>query len=507
MSFTQHTRLPDEPLRPSPVPVVPAAPGRAAGLADQTRRFVETLGEWSGALHQLGDDALSDVAVDLLAVLQRSEAVLVDLAREAIDRGVVQRSTAASPTAWLAAASQGDPSRPSSDAGPLQPAAPVGDDGPADAADAADGWRSPGIEPAHARRICEVADATRAPGNEIVARAVRSGAASVSVAQVCLREAPQALAVLPDADRAEVLGWYLALGSGASRSTLKALTRRIIARFDPDRLDADEARLDPVERLRWSDLPNGMSRLEADLTSAHAAQLKQAIDAFSAPRPTEDPQGSGTTAPDDRTPGKRRLDALMLLACHGAAALDRDRPRLGALARLVVTVDLATLIGELGYASSGCCPACGAAEPATRVPGAGSTPYGDIIDAGTVRRLACDAEIVPVVLGGVSEPLDVGRMQRLFTPAQRVALGERDQGCSFPGCDRPPPWCEAHHLRPWTAGGRSTLDNGALLCERHHTVVHRDRLLGAVVAGRVVWDLTPGRMPLSQHAAAADPAA
>ncbi|MDO9380250.1 MAG: HNH endonuclease signature motif containing protein, partial [Nocardioidaceae bacterium] len=83
--------------------------------------------------------------------------------------------------------------------------------------------------------------------------------------------------------------------------------------------------------------------------------------------------------------------------------------------------------------------------------------------------------IVPQVLGGQSLPLDLGRKQRLFSPAQRVALAHRDQGCAMPDCDRPPSWCEVHHARePWAHGGSTDLEDGVLLCAFHHRMIHED---------------------------------
>ncbi|WP_230209148.1 HNH endonuclease signature motif containing protein [Nostocoides sp. HKS02] len=98
--------------------------------------------------------------------------------------------------------------------------------------------------------------------------------------------------------------------------------------------------------------------------------------------------------------------------------------------------------------------------------------------------------------------LDWGRARRLFTPAQTKRLWLRDGGCTYPGCDAPPQWCDAHHLVHWTDFGPSDLTNAALLCEHHHQLVHRRRLAGSVVDGvasrgaplgsRVEWDLTVG---------------
>jgi hypothetical protein len=89
-----------------------------------------------------------------------------------------------------------------------------------------------------------------------------------------------------------------------------------------------------------------------------------------------------------------------------------------------------------------------------------------------MRRMACDAKVIPVVLGGEGQVLDVGRARRLFTGAIRKALIARDRGCAFPACDRPPRWCEGHHLQSWQAGGVTSVDNGVLLCRWHHRLIH-----------------------------------
>ena len=98
---------------------------------------------------------------------------------------------------------------------------------------------------------------------------------------------------------------------------------------------------------------------------------------------------------------------------------------------------------------------------------------GGHLTAAEARRLACDAGLIPMVLGADSMPLDVGRHQRLASATLRDALGQRDQGCSFPGCGRPPRYCHVHHIVHWADGGATALHNCCLLCEHHHTIVHR----------------------------------
>ena len=98
---------------------------------------------------------------------------------------------------------------------------------------------------------------------------------------------------------------------------------------------------------------------------------------------------------------------------------------------------------------------------------------GGTLSAAELRRLACDAGITPLVLGGPSEVLDYGRTRRSFPQAPRRALVVRDRGCIAPGCDRAPADCDAHHQTEWDSGGPTDLDNGALLCPYHHQQIHR----------------------------------
>ncbi|MCO5308198.1 MAG: HNH endonuclease [Austwickia sp.] len=120
--------------------------------------------------------------------------------------------------------------------------------------------------------------------------------------------------------------------------------------------------------------------------------------------------------------------------------------------------------------------------------GYGLDGFGTPLTPATVRRLACDARIIPAVLGTDGAVLDLGRASRLASPDQVRYLRLRDGCCTFPGCDRPSSWCEAHHLREWTTDlGETNVDNLALLCTRHHTDVHTRGLAGRLVDGAIRW--------------------
>ena len=174
------------------------------------------------------------------------------------------------------------------------------------------------------------------------------------------------------------------------------------------------------------------------------------------------------------------MEALLDIVRRGVASADgvptTDK------AKVVVFVDLETLVGDLRDADTH-----GRARDSGTGTGTGTTLTGDVLSPGVVRRMACDAEIIPVVLGGDSEPLDVGRGRRFYTRAQRRALTVRDKGCSWQGCTVPASWCDAHHVRHWRHGGDTSLLTGALLCPRHHTEVHDRDLTATVTSTGVTW--------------------
>jgi hypothetical protein len=149
-----------------------------------------------------------------------------------------------------------------------------------------------------------------------------------------------------------------------------------------------------------------------------------------------------------RLPSQRRADALVELTRRAAVADAQSSKAARPLITLVVrSEDLAAGRG-------------------------GETDRGVVVPGATVRRLACDASIAAVVLDSLGEPIDLGRSTRVPSAAQRRALVVRDRGCVFPGCDRPPGWCDVHHLVPWVDGGPTDLENAALFCGRHHHLMH-----------------------------------
>ena len=115
----------------------------------------------------------------------------------------------------------------------------------------------------------------------------------------------------------------------------------------------------------------------------------------------------------------------------------------------------------------------------------------DTITAAQARKLACEAGIIPLVLGGTSEVLDQGRATRFHTKAQRIAIGHRDQHCTTQGCDCPAALCHVHHNTPWSSGGKTSVKDGRLLCPRHHTYAHSPKYqMKTIPNGRVIFSRT-----------------
>jgi Domain of unknown function (DUF222) len=166
--------------------------------------------------------------------------------------------------------------------------------------------------------------------------------------------------------------------------------------------------------------------------------------------PLAKPLASTADGPDPRAPHQRYADALVEL-CRRQLESGELPTRGGEKPQLVLTISLDQMQERLG---------------------SGLLDTGERLSPETVRKLACDAQIIPALLGSDGQPVDLGRTSRTFTPAQRRALSLRDHGCAFPGCDRPPAWCDGHHIRFWADGGSTDLRNGVLLCCFHHTTVH-----------------------------------
>ena len=287
------------------------------------------------------------------------------------------------------------------------------------------------------------------------ARALREAEANRAQAEVIVA----ALEALPDDLDPEVVAAaeerLVAEAARFGPRQLRILGRRILDVVAPEvadeaerrALEREEAHAAAVTALTSRRRGDGTTDLRIRVADPVADRLLTYLEAFTSPR-----QHPGAAAAD-RRPYHQQLG-------HAFAAflesVDPHRMPLhgGDATTLIVTIDLDRLQDGLGVAL------------------VGDTP----ITAGQARRLACTANLLPAVLGGTSEVLDLGRARRLFSPAQRKAMAIRDTTCRTEGCDIPAAWCEAHHAtHPWTRGGRTDLADGLLLCTWHHHRAHDHR--------------------------------
>lgn len=242
--------------------------------------------------------------------------------------------------------------------------------------------------------------------------------------------------------------------------------------FTRHRLDADGA-LDKDNRdhdRRWFSCDQtygGLFILRGELDAEGGAVVKSAIEALSAPA------GSA----DERTGSQRRADALVDLASRALKSGKLPEAH-GQRPHLTLTARIETL-----RRAEGAPPAeLGIAGP---------------IHAETARRIACDSVRTEATVSDTGSALSVGRAKRTIPAPIRTALGMRDKGCRFPGCDRPPEWTDGHHIRHWADGGETSLPNLVLLCRRHHRMVHeRGWELRLDAAGEVTVEEPRGRPAL-----------
>jgi len=234
-----------------------------------------------------------------------------------------------------------------------------------------------------------------------------------------------------------------------ARHLLEVIAPEIAEAAEAAALEAQEREARKTQFLRLRDDGDGSVAIAGKLPAADGEALRAVVDAIA----TSSTTGDGSWAEPGLSYEARRAQALMTLvhAYHAGGHGPRhggDRPRVTVLVTyedLLRGVAGATLLGSN-----------------TR------------ISPSEARRLACDAHILPAVLGSDSQILDLGRTTRLFAGDLRQAIVPRDRGCVFPGCHRDPRDCDAHHIRPWQQHGPTSLDNAALLCPTHHRLVEPD---------------------------------
>jgi hypothetical protein len=242
----------------------------------------------------------------------------------------------------------------------------------------------------------------------------------------------------------------------AGRRMAERISKQLADEHEADQLEEEEQRAELETWLALHDNGDGTFSGRFIIPELHGHLLRTALERLCAPRrltrskdgqPMVDetvPEQSATPSWSERL-GSAFVELLEHLPTEGHGPVG---------ATLLLTLDYTHLLD--GLASAG-------------------LDTGARISTGEARRLACGAGIVPAVLGGPSEPLDVGRERRLHTQAMRRALALRHDTCAADGCERPFAWCEIHHPHAWSDGGRTSAANAVPLCGHHHRRVHDRR--------------------------------
>ena len=311
---------------------------------------------------------------------------------------------------------------------------------------------------AKAAGTVRLADAL-ADGFAATGAALQAGAVSPEHAQVIVRASEQLPDGLGEAERAQVERSLVEQAKRLDPAGLRKAARRALAAVEDDQaaVDAHEDAVLTAEedtaldkaRLTLHDNADGTVSGHFTVPSLAGSILRKVIDRLTAPRRGRVGASSAQAGPTggllDRA--QRAGQAFTELLEH----LPTDRLNGKVAATVVVTVAHEKLLGALGAAG---------------------VDTGDRLSAGQARRLACGAGLLPAVLGGASQVLDAGRTQRLFTETQRTVLATQHTSCAADGCDRPFAWCELHHKKPWSRGGRTDLADAVPLCWFHHRRIH-----------------------------------
>ncbi len=250
-------------------------------------------------------------------------------------------------------------------------------------------------------------------------------------------------------------------GRPLSARRLREEARRVFAAMLPTKAEADAAQGDDLAEeeheahretyLSLNDRGDGTYRGSFVIPTLHGRILEAALDKLTAPRRATRDSNDEPITDESATRGVSYGEKLGAGLCELIEHLPTQGFDHGNTIALLITTGLDTMLSGLGT---------------------GTLATGEAISTRAIRRLACNAGHIPVVLGGQSMPVDVGRSRRRFTRHQAYALNSLHGTCGIAGCERPFAWCELHHLLPWSHGGPTDLANALPLCGHHHRKAH-----------------------------------
>lgn len=297
---------------------------------------------------------------------------------------------------------------------------------------------------------------------EITRRSFATGRINEKQMKVIVRAAQKMPADVTDEQRVQAEAGLVAKAEAgmaadrlrhAARRMLEVVDRELADKCESEQLEADEKRAELETWLTMHDNGDGTFSGKFTIPELHGHLFRAALERLSSPRRLSRNK-AGEAVVDDTLPGMgpglNFTERLGSAFCELLEHLPTDaHGPVGAT--VLVTMSLQHLRDGLAAAH---------------------LDTGLNVSPGATRRLACGAGIVPAVLGGRSEPLDLGREMRLANAAIRRALSMRYDTCAAEGCDRPFAWCEIHHPEPWAAGGETSLKNSIPLCGWHHRRAH-----------------------------------
>ena len=308
-----------------------------------------------------------------------------------------------------------------------------------------------------------------------------------------------------------------------------------IEAMDQDGAEPSEAALRQIQGAFVRRPKHGLQHLEIFATTEQFETLTTAMNTATNPRTPAPGRGNGNGGPrsdgagsagagnaepvsldgwdteslpevslDHRSQGQKRLDGLVG-AVKAALTTDALPANGGHRPQILATINYRDLLADLRKRQDAQWAQnpqwdISPQEPSPAYTGPANTgrtnggtalfEFGGPVNPATIRKIACDADIIPIVLGSQGRILDIGRAARVFPPHIRKAIMARDQGCAFPGCTIPAPWCEAHHITYWSRGGTTGTGNGVLLCSHHHHLIHKENWT-IEVTNEVPWFKPP----------------
>lgn len=316
--------------------------------------------------------------------------------------------------------------------------------------------RSTAREAATAVRVGRLVVTPEEPWLEPVSKAVLSGGLPVASADAIRTGLGAPSAGVPEALLREVAARLCSDGAALDPDRLLRRAREMRDELDEAGVADREALRRGRRSLRFMRLPDGMSRAVWVMDPETSAVFGSLFERATSPRRggprfvgDDDRAVAEAVLADERTTEQLASDVFLELLRHGA---DADSSQLLESGGAAITVHVGKGAGH-GYLEG----------------------QADAVSIETVQRLACAGGVTEVLFDEHGQALDVGREQRLFTRRQRRALAARDGGCRAPGCDRPPSWTEAHHIRHWGRDhGRTDIADGILLCRHHHLLFHNN---------------------------------